>query len=227
MKTAQQFRPGPPSALTSARWARDFGEIKAIGGKNSAKRSAEQTDVARFWEATGPIIYFPIVRSLTAAGGREITRNARLFALAAQAMDDALIAVFDAKYAYNFWRPITSIRNGELDGNQATDPDATWLPLLETPMHPEYPCAHCIVAAALGTVIASEIGAQPPSPLHTSSPTLPGKPRRWSSVDDFITEVANARIWAGVHYRNSTEVGTAMGRKVGEQVMHGAASPAK
>jgi len=216
MASADQFRPGPPPNLTSDLWARDYNEIKAIGAKNSTRRTTEQTDIARFWEATMPPIYFPVVRSVANAPGRESTQNARLLAVAAQTIDDAVIAVMDAKYHYNFWRPITAIRNGDTDGNDATERDASWVPFIDTPMHPEYPCAHCIVSAAVGAVLQAEIGMGPTPKLSTTSPTAPGVVRSWTQISDFVQEVANARIYDGVHYRNSTEVGTAMGQKIGE-----------
>ena len=148
--------------------------------------------------------------------GREATDNARLFAVAAMAMDDALIAVFDAKYTYNLWRPVTAIRNGDVDGNDATARDPGWTPFIPTPMHPEYPCAHCIVSGAIGAVLEAEIGSGPAPKLSSASPTAGGAVRTWASVGDFTREVALARIYDGVHYRFSTEVGSAMGRKIGE-----------
>jgi hypothetical protein len=144
-----------------------------------------------------------------------VTQNARFFAAATQATDDAVIAVFDAKYAYNFWRPVTAIRNGAMDGNDATDADAAWNPYIDTPMHPEYPCAHCILAASVGTVVQAELGSTPAPVLTTNSTSANGAARSWSKVEDFMQEVANARIYDGVHYRNSTEVGTAMGKQIG------------
>jgi hypothetical protein len=209
MASGDQFRPGPPPSLTSDIWKRDLAEIKALGGKNSTQRTAEQTAIAKFWEATAPAVYWPVARSVATASGRDVTDNARLLALAGIAMDDALIAVFDAKYTYNFWRPITAIRNAEGD---ARDPG--WTPFIDTPMHPEYPCAHCIVSASLGAVLEAEIGPAPN--LSTASPTVGGAARTWKTVGDFTREVALARIYDGVHYRNSTEVGSAMGRKIGE-----------
>ncbi len=158
MTSPAQFRPGPPPALASEVWARDYNEIKALGGKANSRRTAEQTEIALFWEATAPPIYHGVVRSVANVPGREVTRNARLFAAVTQASDDALIAVFDAKYHYNFWRPVTAIRNADIDGNDATERDPSWTPLIDTPMHPEYPCAHCIRAAAIGTVLRVEIG---------------------------------------------------------------------
>ena len=225
MATPGQFRPGPPPALGSATWARDYNEIKALGARNGASRTPDQTAIARFWEATAPTIYYPLVRSVAEAPGREVTRNARLHAVAGMAIDDALIAVFEAKYHYAFWRPVTAIRNGDLDGNDATERDPAWLPLIDTPMHPEYPCAHCIVSGAVGAVLAAEIGAGPTPTLRTRSPTAPGVERSWSSVDDFVAEVALARIYDGVHYRTSTEVGSAMGKKIGALAVERAFRP--
>jgi hypothetical protein len=216
MTRPDQFRPGPPPSLTSALWTRDYNEIKALGAKHSTQRTAEQTDIARFWETTGPAIYLPVVWSVATTPGREITQNARLLAVATQAMDDAIIAVMDAKYHYNFWRPITAIRNGDLDGNDATEQDASWVPFIDTPMHPEYPCAHCITAATVGAVLQAEIGAGPLPTLSTTSPTAAGMVRSWTTIDDFVQEVAHTRIYDGVHYRNSTEVGIGMGKKIGE-----------
>ena len=211
MTSADQFRPGPPPSLTSDTWKRDFEEVKALGARDGSKRTPEQTAIAKFWEATAPAVYWPVARSVANAPGRDVVDNARLFAAAAVAMDDALVAVFDAKYAYNFWRPVTAIRNAEGD---ARDPN--WLPFIDTPMHPEYPCAHCIVSGALGAVLGIEVGNGPAPTLSSSSYTAGGATRTWVKVGDFMQEVAVARIYDGVHYRNSTVVGTAMGQKIGE-----------
>jgi len=211
MSSGDQFRPGPPPSLTSDVWKRDFEEVKILGAMNGSNRSVEQSAIAKFWEATAPVVYWPVARSVANAPGRDITDNARFLAVAAMAMDDALIAVFDAKYTYNFWRPVTAIRNTEGDGR-----DAGWLPYVDTPMHPEYPCAHCIIASSLGAVLQAEIGKGPTPTLTSSSTTASGAVRTWSTVGDFTQEVSMARIYDGVHYRNSTEVGSGMGQKIGE-----------
>jgi hypothetical protein len=217
MSSASQLRPSAaPPDLKSEQWAREYNEIKAMGARAGSRRSAEQTQIAAFWEATLPSIYHGVVRSVAAAPGREVTQNARLFAAVTQAADDALLAVFDAKYHYNFWRPVTAIRNGDTDGNDATERDASWLPFIDTPMHPEYPCAHCTVAGAVGAVLRAEIGSGTTPRLATTSYTARGVTRSWTSVDDFVQEVAMARIYDGVHYRFSTEVGNTLGRRVGE-----------
>lgn len=178
--------------------------------------TAEQTEIARFWTATTPTVFYPIARLVANQPGREVTQNARLLAASAQAMVDATDAVFVAKYRYHFWRPFTAIRNGDQDGNDATEREAGWLPFIETPMHPEYPCAHCTVAGSLGAVLKAEIGSAPPPRLSSTSPTLPGVTRSWTSIEAFNQEVINARIYSGVHYRHSGEVGTALGIKIGE-----------
>ncbi|WP_439520892.1 vanadium-dependent haloperoxidase [Hydrogenophaga sp.] len=224
LQRADQFRPGPPPALTSVRWATDFNEMKAVGARDSKQRSAEQTEIGRFWDYSLPAIYHGVVRSVALQPGRDVIANARLFALVAQSMDDALIAVMDAKYQYNFWRPVTAIRNGDVDGQDATERDASWMPLIETPMHPEYPCAHCILASTVATVLNAE-GSKGPLPvLSTTSATLPGVVRRWNTPDEFANEVAQARIYGGVHYRNSTEVGVAMGQRIGQWALQRSAA---
>ena len=217
LENAAQLRPGPPPAMSSETWARDYNESKSLGVKASTARSQAQTDQARFWEANLPVVYYGVVQSVAGQPGREPAANARLLMAVAQAMDDALIAVFDAKYHYNFWRPITAIRNGDRDVNEATVRDPSWLPFIDTPMHPEYPCAHCIVAAALGAVLKAEVGTGAVPVLATTSYTAAGARREWKDIDAFVLEVSEARIHDGVHFRTSTEVGREMGRQVGER----------
>ena len=211
-----QFRPGPPLSPKSREWAVDYNEIKEFGGKTSNRRSAQQTETARFWLMTGPQAYHPLARQMVAERHLNLVDSARYMALFAVALTDAYIAVFDAKYHYEFWRPVTAIRNADLNDNPATERDATWQPLDNTPLHPEYPCAHCIESGAARVVLES-LG-QPLPELSLTSATAPGVTHSWSNLDDFTTEVANARIWAGFHYRFSTRVGTALGRQVGEYV---------
>lgn len=229
MEKGSQFRPPPPPALTSRTWADDLNEIRDLGRRDSTKRTPEQTAIARFWFVTGPQAWNPIVRQLVAAKKMDLVDSARLFALVAIASDDAFIAVFDAKYHYNFWRPITAIRNADLTGNKATPRDASWLPLGDTPMHPEYPCAHCITSGAAAVVLMSVLGNDIPE-VSMTSPTAPGVTRTWTRLQDYADEVAMARIYAGFHYRFSNKIALGMGRKIGELTvstrMRGAATPA-
>jgi len=214
LQSATQFRPVAPPSLKSTLWARDYNEIKASGSATSTTRTTEQTAIARFWATALPDVHMGIVRSVDVGQGREITRNARLYAAVTAAVNDAEIAVFDAKYHYQFWRPITAIRNGDRDGNNATERDADWTPLIVTPVQPEYPCAHCIVASTIGAMIRAEVGKDPLPVLKTTSNTAPGVTRQWNRTEDVVQEVSNARMWDGVHYRNSCEVGVKMGEQV-------------
>jgi PAP2 superfamily len=153
---------------------------------------------------------------VAAAPGRSPVQNARLFALAEMAAADAYIAVFDAKYTYNFWRPITAIGNGDQHGGaSAMMRVADWEPLVDTPLHPEYPCAHCITSAAIAAVLEAELGPSFPEVTMTS-PTAPGVVRRWTSGKVFTDEVSEARIYGGIHYRTSAIIGQTMGRQIGE-----------
>ena len=124
----------------------DYNEIKELGEKNSSKRTARQTEDAKFWVLTGPLSTHPLERQIALAKNMDVVDTARFLSLLSAAEEDAIIAVMDAKYKYEFWRPITAIRNGDIDGNPATDRVATWQPIDNTPMHPEYPCAHCIIS---------------------------------------------------------------------------------
>jgi PAP2 superfamily len=220
-----QFRPQPPISLESKEWAADFNELKAYGGKTSTKRSTQQTETARFWLMVGAPAYHPLPRQLVTAKQMSIIDSARFMALFAVALTDAYIAVFDAKYHYEFWRPITAIRNGDISGNPATELDATWQPIDNTPMHPEYPCAHCIQSGAAVAVIESVLGSADIPEVSVTSSTAPGVTHRWTNLGVFSDEISNARIWAGFHYRFSTRVGTDMGRQIGAYVVKSVMQP--
>jgi hypothetical protein len=214
MQTPSQFRPAAPPALTSETWTRDYNEIREMGGLHSTRRSAEQSEIARFWFLTGPRTYNPILQQVARARRMDLVDCARLYALASMAAADAFIAVFEAKHFYNFWRPVTAIRNADRTGNPATPRDAGWLPLGETPLHPEYPCAHCISSAAVATVLIHLAGDETGGIAVTNSSL--GVTRRWQRISEYRDEVSHARIWAGFHYRFSTEVAQDMGRRIAE-----------
>jgi hypothetical protein len=190
MGNAAQFRPAAPPALNTATWERDYDEVKSVGARSSTVRTAEQTEIARFWEYSLPSIYFGAACSMANRPGRDAVANARLLAAAAQAMDDSLIAVFEAKYHYNFWRPSTAIRNGDLDGNARTERQADWSPLIDAPMHPEYPSGHSILASSVGAVLAAEFGGMEAGPLATLSPSAKGATRKWKSVRAFVRQAS-------------------------------------
>jgi hypothetical protein len=214
MASAAQFRAAPPPSLTSETWTRDFNEIREMGGIDSKVRTSEQTTTGRFWFITGAVTYNPIIRQVAEAKKLDLVDCARVHALASMAAADAFIAVFEAKYHYDFWRPVTAVRDADQTGNPATLRDASWLPLGDTPMHPEYPCAHCISAAAVAAVLAGLYGNE--FEISLTSSAVPGETHRWSKLSDYVDEVSNARVWAGFHYRFSTEAGKQMGRSIGE-----------
>ena len=225
LERGSQFRPAPPPVLNGPVWARDYNEIKDLGAKKSTVRTAEQTDIARFWILAGPASWEPIVRHMALTPGRSLIQNARLFALVEIAAADAYIAVFDGKYTFQFWRPITAIRNGDINGNAATTRVPDWEPSIDTPLHPEYPCAHCITSAAVATVLESEFGNGAIPVVTMSSPTAPGVTRKWTRIWDWADEISAARIYGGIHYRNSTVVGQAMGKKIGELAFQNCLKP--
>jgi len=215
MTSPSQFRPKPPIALESEQWGKDYNEIKELGAKNSSKRTARQTEDARFWLLTGPLSTHPLHRQIALRKEMSVIDSARFMTVVTAAEADAMIAVLDAKYKYAFWRPITAIRNGDIDGNAATERDATWLPIDNTPMHPEYPCAHCIVSSAVASAVEAMLGTADIPEVTMTSPTAPGVTHRWTNLNAYADEVAVARIAAGFHYRFSTVVGQDMGRQIG------------
>ena len=224
LKSGNQFGPVAPYALTSMQWAKDYAEVKKMGAKTGSARTAEQTEIARFWELVGPATYNPVARQLSAAKSLDVVDNARLFALFSIAASDAGVAIFDAKYKYNFWRPVTAIRNGDLDGNNATERDPSWEPFIATPMHPEYPCAHCTFQSTAASVLETFFGGNAATFTLTST-TAPGVTRRFSKLSDYVAEVVNARVYDGVHYRTSGEAGAAMGRKIGQYTVENYLKP--
>lgn len=225
MKAPAQFRPLPPVSLTSEQWVADYNEIKSLGARASTMRSPRQTEDARFWLAAGPVIYYPVVRQLAQAKTSNVVDSARFLALVAVARADALLAVLDAKYHYDFWRPITAIRNGDIDDNPATEIDPTWQPIADTPMHPEYPCAHCILSSSIASVVKTLFGGSDVPEITLTSPTAPGVTHRWTDIQAFADEVAQARISAGFHYRFSTRIGQEMGDKIGEYAVRNVMLP--
>jgi hypothetical protein len=210
-------RPGPPPELTSERWARDFEEIKRIGAKISTTRTPEQSLMARYRITPNMT---PSLRLIADAPGRSLVQNARMFALVAMVSDDASLATGDAKLHYNFWRPITAVRNAADDGNDATVEDPAWEPLIATPNHPEYPCAHCSGTAAMATILKSEVGAAPPGGVRVHSRSVANSiVQVLPTFDEWVKQVSLSRTYGGVRYRFSNEAGEEMGRKVGEMAL--------
>jgi VCPO second helical-bundle domain len=218
LRRPSQFRPGGPPRLSSRRWAREYNEVKEIGSRTSTTRTAEQTLAARFWGEPPIQQAHGSYRKFVTDHGLDIADASRFMAMTTVVAADALIACFDAKYHYVFWRPITAIRAGDTDGNPDTVADPNWLPLLPaTPNHPEYPSAHSCLTPSVGRVIAKFLGTRD---IDFTIPSVTGLgDRHFDRVSDLEYEVTNARIWGGIHYRTSVGVGTELGKKVERQVL--------
>lgn len=215
LRTASQFRPGPPPALTSRQYTADFLEVRDVGSAASTTRTADQTALARLWVSTAPQVWNPVARQLITADGLGRARAARALALVHLANADAFIAGWDAKYIYGQWRPVTAIRAGDTDGNPRTPADGAWTPLLATPPFPDYPAAHAICAGAWEVVLERLFGPTPGIPLELSSATAPGVVVHASSTREIARGVLDARVWGGVHWRTSVDEGWRMGRRIG------------
>jgi hypothetical protein len=219
LESGAQFRPDGPPALDSGRYTRDYAEVKTYGAINSTARTTLQSDIARFWLATPSALSTPLARDVIVARDLDLSATARVLALLYMAGTDASIACWDAKYAYNFWRPTNAIRAGDNDGNDRTVGDPAWVPFLGTPQHPEYLSGHSTATSALQTTMALLFGDTPGIPLIGASPTNPGLTREWTTFSEAVDEVIDARIWGGFHYRTSDEVGARVGRQVAKFVV--------
>jgi hypothetical protein len=205
-----RFRPKAPPSLESRTYTTDFNEIKDVGRATESSRTAEQSATALFWSPSASALWTASIRSL--AGSMDLLTAARFEAVGIAAVTNALIAVWDAKYTYMFWRPVTAIRAADIDGNRATDPDTGWTPFITTPSHPEYPAAHSTVGAAALGFYTVWFGTDQFPLAFTGN----GGVRYYTSVNEIHAEEGNARVWGGMHYRNSTKVGTAVGSRVGK-----------
>jgi hypothetical protein len=213
LTSASQFAlPGPPP-LDSPAFTRDFNEVKDLGGRRSTTRTNEQTATAIFWAGSEIPPLNAIARAMAAVKKTSVVDNARLFAYLNMAMADSLIAGFDVKYRVNYWRPITAVRNAAALGSSALAADPGWESVLVTPPHPEYPSAHALAMGAAAEVLTGLLGndrvetalVQPPLGVH----------RRWETLSQIVKEMEDARVWAGIHFRTSTEHGTQLGRRIG------------
>ena len=219
MPTSSFFRPNGPPPLGSAKYAADYNEVKALGENDSTTRTAEQTEIARFWAdgagtVTPPGHWNVIAQDVATDRRLTIRQNARLFALLNVAMADAAIAAWDAKYVYNFWRPVTAIRAGDTDGNPATDPDPTWMSLIVTPPFPDYISGHSTFSGAAATVLSLFYGT-PRVPFSTTSDALPNVVRDFRGFLQVAREAALSRMYGGIHYRFANDDGLAVGLAIG------------
>jgi len=210
---SDQFRPGPPPGLASAEYARDYNETKTLGGMRSAQRTPEQTEAVKFWSQPNlGLAWHQAARQLANARRLELAECARLFALLSMAHANTFIVDWDAKFHYNFWRPLTAIRNGDIDGNDSTERDAGWLPLNATPMHPEYPSQAAIQAGAISALFSAVLGNNSASAVTIVDSVDPKITRQFASIAALTEEQRMVRIWGGIHFRSSLYASDAMGR---------------
>jgi hypothetical protein len=222
LRTGSQFRPDAPYDLTSERYARDYNEVQIIGRSISGARTGEQQQIALFWRASPSAIWNGVLTQTLAGANLDLSSTARSFALLYLAGADASIAVWDAKYTYNFWRPQLAIAAGDIDGNPDTASESGWLPLLPTPPHPEYPSAHSTNSSAMAFVLEQLFGDGPTSPVTLTFTSIT---RQWTTFAQAVDEVIDARVYSGIHFRTSDEIGARVGRQVGRFVVTHALRP--
>jgi hypothetical protein len=217
IRSSDQFRAGPPPALTSHRYRRDYDEVKSVGEVHSTARPQDRTDVAHFYADRSPAqVWNAAALQVSAAGRQTLSENARAFALLNMAISDALVAVFDTKYFYVFWRPVTAIRAGDTDGNPYTEPDPGWTPLIATPPFPSYASAHASGSGAARRILERLFGADGHS-ITLLDPLL-NLTLHYTNFRDITDDIDDARVYGGIHFRFDQERGSTLGRRVGEYV---------
>ncbi len=217
LESASQFRPDGPNPLTSAEYAEDFQQVKELGRVDSAVRTAEQTTQALFWTDHDARQWNDGMLRLAVDRELDLVQAARMLAMAHVAGADALIACFDAKYHYWFWRPYQAIARADTDGNPATEPDATWRPLRTTPNHPEYPSAHACHSTAVAEALRAFFGTD--GVRFTLDSRVTGTTREYDRFHEAVQDVNEARVLVGFHFRNSDQEGSSLGRRVGRYVV--------
>ena len=205
-----RFRPHAPRELDRQTYTIDYNEIRDLGRATETSRTAEQSATALFWSPSASALWTDNVRSLAAS--MDLLTAARFEALGIAAVTNALISCWDAKYTYMFWRPVTAIRAGDIDGNAETEPDPVWTPFIATPSHPEYPSAHTTVGASVLAFYTVWFGTDEFPLAFTGNG---GVVRYYTSVKEIHAEEGNARVWGGMHWRTSIEVGAAVGSRIG------------
>lgn len=229
LRHGAQFRPGPPweLLLRGEEYAAQYDEVSDVGSFTSTTRTAEQSDIARFWYEGSQVGWNRIARILAAQRTFDLWENARLFALVNFALADAYIAGFDGKYFYHYWRPITAIRKGDTDGNSSTAGNPAWSSFLVTPPSPDYPSTHSVLGAAAAEVLRRYLRTDSMSFSMTSGAPFAGITRSFNGLSEAALENANSRVLAGIHFRTATVDGLRMGEKIGGYVFIHALRPVK
>jgi len=221
LQRPSQFRLPPPPALTSAEYTADYNEIKIMGSFTGSARTADQSELALFWAGNTPVYWNRIASQIASERSLSLSESAHLFALLNVTLADAANACWDGKYRYVFWRPITAIRAGDTDNNPSTDPDPTWTPWLDffptgTPAHPEYPSGHSTQSGSAAFILAAEFGDA--TPFTVISNLRPGT-RAFPSFSAAVAEIADARVFGGIHFRTSCLRANLLGQAVADYVL--------
>ena len=232
LESASQFRPDGPNSLTSGAYAGDFQQLIEVGGADSPARTDEQTAVALFWTDHDLRQWNDGMLGIAVARRLDLMQTARMLAMAHVAGGDAMIACFDAKYRYWFWRPYQAIPRADTDGNAATDAGPAWQPLSMTPNFPEYPSAHACHTTAVSETLREFFGTD--RVRFSLDSRVTGRSRQYERFREVVGEVNEARVLVGFHFRNSDQEGSSLGRKVGRyvgarlfQALEGKAAPAR
>jgi hypothetical protein len=219
LERAQQFRPGPPPALTSDEYTAAFNEVKSLGIANSSAATADQALIGRFWNGAIQNYWNEITQTAVQAHNLTTAESARVFALLNLTFADEVIAFYDAKYAYDLWRPVTAIRAAATDGNNQTAADPNWLPQAgKTAADPSYPGAHATISAG-GAFVLNAVFGNEPIQLNVTSEVLPGVVRSFDSFAAVENEASLSRVYAGQHFRSDENAGERLGSAVADFVV--------
>ena len=219
--SAEAFRADAPPALDTPQYARDFEEVKRVGQNTSADRPQHRTDVARFYAATAPATIMNMAaRQIAAARGDSMSENARALALINMAISDAAVASFGTKYHYTTWRPETAIHNADVDGNDRTEAEATWAPLITAPCFPSYTSNHASLSSG-GAEVLRRLYGEGEHTITITNPTLPALVYNYTEFKQILNDIDDARVYGGIHFRYDQDAGGRLGRDVATAVYKG------
>jgi hypothetical protein len=225
MRSADQFRSNPPPALSSTRYARDYNEVKDVGGAEGAERPRDRANVVHLYAAlSDAILWNPIAIEVAAARSSSLSENARALALLNMALSDAGVAVMETKYHYIFWRPETAIQAAGMDGNPRTDADPSYVPFIVAPCFPSYPSGHASTSYAAREVLERLFGVKGHS-ITVSSPAVPGVILSYSDFKTITDDIDDARVYGGIHFRFDQDEGGEQGRRLGAYIFRHSLRP--
>jgi hypothetical protein len=228
LRRADQFRSVPPPRLTDPKYAAAYGEVKAVGGRDSSERPQDRSDVATLYAVlSDAALWNPIARQLISARRSSPAQNARTLALLNMALHDGGVSVMDTKYHYNFWRPETAIARGDADGNERTEPDPSFVPFIGAPCFPSYPSGHATTSYAAREVLERIFGGRGPHVIKVTNPAVPAVTLEYRRLKDITSDIDDARVFGGIHFRFDQDEGAEQGRYVGAYVYRHALKPAR